>query len=50
MILGKIVAASVDREALAAQDPYAYLRLFAFLQDGVYGTVEKARRVGEKIN
>jgi len=49
IILGKIVTASLDREALEAEDPYAYLRLFAFLQDGVYGTVEGARRVGEKI-
>ena len=48
ILLGKIVAASVDREALEAQDPYAYLRLFAFLQDGVYGTVERAYRLGEK--
>ncbi|MCL4429729.1 MAG: flavin reductase family protein [Chloroflexi bacterium] len=49
IILGEIVAASVDREAVEAQDPYAYLRLFAFLEAGVYGTVEKARHLGEEI-
>ena len=49
ILLGKIVAASVDREALETQDPYAYLRLFAFLEAGVYGTIEKARHLGEGI-
>jgi flavin reductase (DIM6/NTAB) family NADH-FMN oxidoreductase RutF len=49
IILGNIVAASVDREAVETQDPYAYLRLFAFLEDGVYGTVEKARHLEEEI-
>lgn len=49
IILGKIVAVSVDREAIESQDPYAYLRLFAFLEDGSYGTIEKARHLGEAI-
>lgn len=48
IILGKIVAASVDREAVETQDPYAYLRLFAFLENGLYGTIEKGRHLGEK--
>ncbi len=48
IILGKIVAASADREAIEAQDPYAYLRLFAFLENGTYGVVEKARHLREK--
>jgi hypothetical protein len=35
----------VDREAVDAQDPYAYLRLFGLLEDGTYGVIEKARRL-----
>jgi len=49
ILLGKIVAASVDREAMETQDPYAYLRLFAFLEESIYGTIEKARKLGEEI-
>jgi flavin reductase (DIM6/NTAB) family NADH-FMN oxidoreductase RutF len=32
IILGQVVAASVDRQAVEAPDPYAYLRLFTFLE------------------
>jgi len=48
IILGRIVAISVDREAVEAQDPYEYLRLFAFLEGGTFGVIEKARRQREK--
>jgi flavin reductase (DIM6/NTAB) family NADH-FMN oxidoreductase RutF len=48
IILGQIVAASADRKVVEAQDPYAYLRLFAFLEDDTYGVVEKAWHLREK--
>ncbi|MDG6995936.1 MAG: flavin reductase family protein [Nitrososphaerota archaeon] len=46
IILGRIVAASIDREALEAKDPYKYLRMLVFLEDGTFGTVMRA----EKLN
>ena len=48
IILGQIVAASADREAVESQDPYGYLRLFAFLEDDTFGVVEKARHIRKK--
>jgi flavin reductase (DIM6/NTAB) family NADH-FMN oxidoreductase RutF len=48
IILGQIVAASVDREAVEAQNPYEYLRLFAFLEDNAFGVIEKARQIRKK--
>jgi flavin reductase (DIM6/NTAB) family NADH-FMN oxidoreductase RutF len=45
ILLGQIVAGSLDRAAVEASDPYAYLRLFAFLEDGTFGVIEKARHV-----
>ncbi|MCL4507530.1 MAG: flavin reductase family protein [Chloroflexi bacterium] len=45
IILGQVVTASVDRQALEAQDPYEYLRLFTFLESDTYGVIEKARRL-----
>ncbi len=45
VILGQIVAVSVDREAVEASDPYGYLRLFAFLENHTYGVIENGRRV-----
>jgi flavin reductase (DIM6/NTAB) family NADH-FMN oxidoreductase RutF len=47
IFLGRIVAVSVDREALEAQDPYRYLRLFVFLEGSTYGVVERSRRLSE---
>ncbi len=41
-LFGRIVAASVDRAAVEASDPYATLRLFAFLEDGHYGVIERS--------
>jgi flavin reductase (DIM6/NTAB) family NADH-FMN oxidoreductase RutF len=46
LILGRIVAASVDKAALETEDPYSYLRLFTFLEAGTYGTVERSLRLG----
>jgi flavin reductase (DIM6/NTAB) family NADH-FMN oxidoreductase RutF len=48
IILGQVVAASVDREAVEAQDPYAYLRLFTFLESDTYGVIEKGRQLRTK--
>jgi flavin reductase (DIM6/NTAB) family NADH-FMN oxidoreductase RutF len=45
ILLGRIVAVSVDKAALDADDPYGYLRMFVFLEDGTYGVVEQARRL-----
>jgi flavin reductase (DIM6/NTAB) family NADH-FMN oxidoreductase RutF len=45
ILLGRILALSMDREATAAADPYAYLQLFCFLEEGTYGVVERARHV-----
>lgn len=45
ILFGEIVACSVDRQALAADDPYAYLRPFVFLGNGLYGVIEQARPV-----
>lgn len=46
VILGRIVAVVLDRAAVESADPYAYLAMSAFLQDGTYGVVERAHRVG----
>ncbi|MBI4787707.1 MAG: flavin reductase family protein, partial [Chloroflexi bacterium] len=45
IVLARIVAVSVDEEAACADDPYAYLRMFAFLENSTYGVIERARRV-----
>jgi flavin reductase (DIM6/NTAB) family NADH-FMN oxidoreductase RutF len=49
VLFGRIVAASVDRGAMEAQVAYAYLRLFAFLEDGSYGVIERSERVSGKV-
>ena len=41
ILLGRMVAVSVDRAALEAQDPYAYLRPFVYLEDRAYGIIER---------
>lgn len=46
ILLGRIVAVSVDDEALCVEDPYAYMRMFFFLENGTYGLIEDARKVG----
>lgn len=45
VLFGRIVAASVDQEALAAEDPYEYLRLIVYLENKSFGVVGSARRV-----
>ncbi len=48
VILGRIVAASIDREALEAKDPYEYLRMIVFLESGTYGIVKTAEKLKEE--
>ena len=50
IIVGKIVAASVDRQAVDAQYPYEYLRLFTFLEENTYGVIEKAHKLKTRDN
>ncbi len=38
----------MDRDAIEAEDPYASLRLFAFLEKNTFGVIEQARRVRER--
>lgn len=48
ILLGRIVSVSVDREAFESNAPYEYLRTFVYLDDGMYGVIERARRLGGK--
>jgi len=45
VLLGRIVAVSVDAEALRSSDPYSYLRMFVFLEGGTWGVVERGHRL-----
>jgi flavin reductase (DIM6/NTAB) family NADH-FMN oxidoreductase RutF len=45
IILGKIVAASIDEAAMRAKDPYRYLKMPVFLEDETFGTVVKAQKL-----
>jgi len=41
IILLRVVDATIDREVLEAPDPYALMRPFAFLEEKLYGVLEK---------
>ena len=45
ILIGQIVAVSVDQQALLASDPYAYLRMLVFLEQGSYGVIEQAQHL-----
>ena len=45
ILLGQIVAVSVDMEAYQVQDPYEYLRMLVYLEDATYGVIEQARQI-----
>jgi flavin reductase (DIM6/NTAB) family NADH-FMN oxidoreductase RutF len=47
IFLGQIVALSVDHQALVASDPYAYLRMVVFLEQGQYGVIEQAQALAK---
>jgi flavin reductase (DIM6/NTAB) family NADH-FMN oxidoreductase RutF len=46
ILLGKIVSVSADREVREAENPYEYLKLFAYLENETYGVIERAHRLG----
>ncbi len=41
VLLARIVAASIDREALDQDDPYAWLRAIVYLEGRTFGVVER---------
>jgi flavin reductase (DIM6/NTAB) family NADH-FMN oxidoreductase RutF len=43
ILLGRIVAVSMDQAACDAEDPYAYLQMIAFLEDRIFGVVQPPR-------
>ena len=45
IFLLRVVAATVDRDVLEAPDPYAVMRPFAFLEEKLYGVLEKGERL-----
>jgi flavin reductase (DIM6/NTAB) family NADH-FMN oxidoreductase RutF len=45
IVLGRIVAGTVDAAMLAVNDPYAYLRTAVYLESQQYGVIEGARRL-----
>ncbi len=44
ILLGRVVAVSVDRAARAVENPYGYLRMPVYLEDSIYGVIEQTRR------
>lgn len=46
ILLGRIVTVTVDKEVHEAEDPYAYLRMFVYLEGMAYGVIERAQHVG----
>jgi flavin reductase (DIM6/NTAB) family NADH-FMN oxidoreductase RutF len=46
ILLGRIVAVSVDREAREAGNSYGYLRMPVYLEGSTYGVIEQARQCG----
>jgi flavin reductase (DIM6/NTAB) family NADH-FMN oxidoreductase RutF len=47
ILLGRIVAASADKEVREVEDPYEYLRMLVYLDDMTYGVIERAQRLRE---
>lgn len=45
IILGEIVAASLDRAAQTSPDPYEYLQLFAYLEEKRFGVIERSQEL-----
>ncbi|MBZ0303118.1 MAG: flavin reductase family protein [Anaerolineae bacterium] len=45
ILLGQIVAVSVDKAACDAADAYARMRMLCFLEDRTYGVIERANRL-----
>lgn len=47
LLLGRILAGSIDRDAIDTPDPYAIFKPVVFLEGGQYGVIENSRRVRE---
>jgi len=45
ILLLRVLGATIDREVLEAPDPYTVLRPFAFLEEKLYGVVERGERM-----
>jgi flavin reductase (DIM6/NTAB) family NADH-FMN oxidoreductase RutF len=45
ILLLRVVGATIDRDVLEAPDPYAVMRPFAFLEERLYGVLEKSERL-----
>jgi flavin reductase (DIM6/NTAB) family NADH-FMN oxidoreductase RutF len=45
IFLGKIVAGSVDKEAYDSPDPYHFLKMLVFLENGTFGVIEHGQRI-----
>jgi flavin reductase (DIM6/NTAB) family NADH-FMN oxidoreductase RutF len=45
VVLARVVAATIDKDVLEAQDPYEAMRLFAFLEERLYGVIERSERL-----
>ena len=45
VVLARVVAGTIDRDVLETQDPYAAMRLFAFLEEKLYGVIERSVRL-----
>jgi flavin reductase (DIM6/NTAB) family NADH-FMN oxidoreductase RutF len=45
VVLARVVAATIDLDVLDAPDPYEAMRLFAFLEERLYGVIERSVRL-----
>ena len=45
ILLLRVLGATIDRDVLEAPDPYAVMRPFAFLEEKLYGVVERGVRL-----
>ncbi len=48
IVLGRIVAGSIDAAVLNADNPYAALRLIVFLEENLYDVVERAQHLSQQ--
>jgi len=49
IIFGKVLLASIDKKAVEGtlEERYKYLKLMAYLDDGAYGVIKTAQRIGQ---
>jgi flavin reductase (DIM6/NTAB) family NADH-FMN oxidoreductase RutF len=45
ILLLRVIGATIDQEVLEAPDPYALMRPFAFLEEKLYGVLEKGKKL-----